>query len=331
MEFKEIKNGVKIPAIGIGTWGMEFSDKKKVQRDIKSIKESIKLGMSHIDTAETYGAGETEKIVGKTIRDIDRSRIFITTKVNKKHLYYKDVINSAKKSLQRMGIDYIDLYIIHSPNPKIPLKETMKAMDYLVEKKIIKFIGVGNFSKKLLEKAQSYTKNKIIANQVEYNLIRRLPERSLLKYCQNKGILLIAHRPLAQGKLAKIKVKILDELCLKYKKTSAQIAINWLIAKPNVIVIPKSSSIRHIKENSKSVGWRLDEKDEKKLNKYFLKRYLFLNFVSTLAEFLKHFARNILSEKTTEKMEKNYGKILMGLRINMQSKNSEKLVKTHLF
>ncbi len=315
MEFECIQGKVKLPIIGIGTWGMDESFKKtSYNKCIRAIRTSIKLGMTHIDTAETYGNGHSEKIVGESIKGIDRKKLFITTKVNKKHLHYDDVIASAKGSLKRMGIKYIDLYLIHGPNHKIPLEETMKAMDYLIEKKIIRFIGVSNFSVELLKKAQSCTKNKIVANQVEYNLLKRLPEKKLLKYCQKNKIILIAYRPLAEGKLAKEGFRFLDELCLKYKKTQAQIAINWIISKKNVVVIPKSNSVTHVKENFRVIGWKLNQRDTTGLDKYFLKYWFFSNLLNMPARFFQNFIIRTLPEKETEMIKTFYGKVLKNFK-----------------
>jgi diketogulonate reductase-like aldo/keto reductase len=115
----------------------DFTDDKT---SINTIKEAIKLGYTHIDTAELYGAGHSEELIGEAIQDFDRKQLFITSKVFKTNLRYDDLIKSAKESLKRLKTSYIDLYMIHVPNPEIDIKETMKAMDYLVEKNIIKYI-----------------------------------------------------------------------------------------------------------------------------------------------------------------------------------------------
>lgn len=272
MEFKEIAPGVKIPVLGLGTWGMGgFMTKSTAhdKEDIRAIKTALKLGMTHIDTAEMYGAGHAEELVGKAIKGFDRKKIFITSKVLPENLHYDDVIKAAKASLKRMKTDYVDLYLIHFPNPKIPIKETMQALDYLVKEKMTRFIGVSNFSLKEMLEAQSYTKNKIVANQVEYNLLVREPEKELLPYCQKHKILLTAYKPIAGGELAKPGFKCLDAMAEKYHKTQAQIALNWLISQKNVITIPKASNLKHLKENLGATGWHLSQKDMKELTEHF--------------------------------------------------------------
>ncbi|MGQ9632446.1 MAG: aldo/keto reductase [bacterium] len=145
----------------------------------------------------------------------------------------------------------------------------MKAMDFLVEQKTVRFIGVSNFSVDLIKEVQSHSRNKIVANQVEYNLLRREPEDELLPYCQKNDIMLIAYQPIARGKLARPGFRILDDLAKKYDKTQAQIAINWLISHKNVITIPKASKIKHLKENLGAIGWSMDVEDIEKLNREF--------------------------------------------------------------
>lgn len=279
MEFKNLTEDVQIPALGLGTWGMGGKEEKDTTYDkenVLAIKTAIKLGITHIDTAEFYGNGHAEELVGEAIKEFNRKDLFITTKVKGENLSYEDVISAAKRSLKRLGTNYIDLYLIHWPNPDIPLKETMKAMDYLVKEKLVRFIGVSNFSVEEMKEAQKHSENKIVANQIEYNLLVRDKglfsedmESEILPYCQEKDILFIAWRPLALGQLAKPGLPLLDDLARKYNKTQAQIAINWLVSKKNVITIPKATGIEHLKENLGSIGWKLEQKDIVRLDNEF--------------------------------------------------------------
>jgi len=278
MEYKELTKGVKIPVLGIGTWkigGGLSPDKSQDDIAVKAIREGIKLGMTHIDTAEAYGDGHSEEIVGKVIKPFERERLFITTKVSPEHFRFDDLVNSIKNSLKRLKVGFVDLYLLHWPNPEIPLKETMKALDYVVEEGFTRFIGVSNFSIEEMEEAQALTKQKIVTNQVEYsllhkgNLLHRGLEKNLLPYCQKKKIILTAYRPLAKGKLTRPGFKLLDKIAEKYNKTQAQVALNWLISKKMVISIPKSIKIEHLKENVGAVGWKLSNNDMGKLNNLF--------------------------------------------------------------
>lgn len=272
MELKELnKTGIKIPAIGMGTWeigGRLAPDYSNDEKAIEALIKGIELGMYLIDTAEMYGGGHAEELVGEAIKKFERQKVFIVTKVLPENLRYKDLINSAQKSLKRLKTDYIDLYLIHAPNPKIPIKETMSAMEKLVEDKVVKFIGVSNFSVSQIENARAYlTKTDIVVNQVEYNLIEREIEKVLLPYCVKNNITLMAYSPLARGLLAKN--EFLKEIGKKYNKTASQVALNWLIQKEGVVAIPKSSKIEHLQENALATGWRLSEKDIQLIEEHF--------------------------------------------------------------
>lgn len=275
MQFKKLAQ-VDLPALGLGTWtmgGREFPDKTHDTKCMRAIREAIFLGMTHIDTAEAYAAGHTEEIVGEAIGNMSRDRLFITTKVAPEHLHYDDVIASAKASLMRLKTDYIDLYLVHNHNPNIPLEETMRAMDELITGGLVRFIGVSNFNLKQLMEAQICTKYGIVANQVEYNLLTRDQgqfsegmESQVLPYCQKNRIMLIAHRPTAKGMLTRPGYALLDELSGKYQRPHAQIALNWLISKQNVITIPRSTDVAHIQELAHSIDFSLDEEDIKRLD-----------------------------------------------------------------
>lgn len=281
--YKNLTNKFKIPVIGLGTWGiggfME-TDSSSDEEAVQSIKDAIELGYSHIDTAELYGAGHTEELIGNAIKDFNRSKIIITSKVFKTNLKYDDVIASCKKSLEKLQTNFIDIYLVHAPNPQIPLEETMKAMDYLVEQGLVKYIGVSNFSVEQMQEAQKYSKNRIVANQIPYNLATRNinldrntnnvgscinMESEIIPYCQENGIIVTAYRPIERGFLLKPN-SLLDELSKKYGKTKAQIAINWLVSKKNIIAIPKSTSLNHLKENLGAIGRILSDDDIKLLD-----------------------------------------------------------------
>lgn len=273
MEYKQLTKNVKIPVLGLGTWGVggsyfpvPFKDKQHVE----ALREGIKLGMTHIDTAEMYATGHAEEVVAKAVKPFDRKKIFITTKVSGNHLRYDEVLEACERSLKRLKTEWIDLYLIHWPSSSVPLKETMSAMEELANSGMIRFIGVSNFSVEEMIEAQSHLKkHKIVTNQVHYSLLRRESEEELLPYCQKKGILLTAYTPLEQGRLARSGFKALDETAKKYDKTQAQVAINWLISKKNVITIPKSTNIDHLKENLGAIGWKLKKEDTERLNNAF--------------------------------------------------------------
>ncbi len=277
MEYKEITKEVKIPVLGLGTWGMggfEYIDNSRDKEEIEAVHFAIKLGMTHIDTAEIYAAGHSEEIVGEALKIIKgkRKNIFLATKVWPHNFSYANVLKAAENSLQRLKTDYIDLYYLHWPNPSVSIKETMRAMEQLVKAGKVKHVGVSNFSVEELEEAQETFAHKIVANQVHYSLLHREPEKELLPYCQKKGVMLVAYTPLEKGAFLTLKDErgeLLDELAKNYGKTRNQVALNWLVYRKNVIAIPKASDPEHLKENADAAGWKLGAADIKKLDIVF--------------------------------------------------------------
>lgn len=278
MEYRRLgRTNEKIPVIGIGTWrigGGMTPDYSKDEEAIEALKFAISLEMTHIDTAEIYGGGHSEELVSKAIQGIDREKLFIATKVWYTNLRYNDVLNACKNSLRRLGIDYIDLYIIHWPNESIPLRETMRAMEKLYKDGKIRYIGVSNFNVDQLEEArQCLSITDVVSNQVEYSLYKRDIEKELLPYCMKNGITVTAYRPLGLGNIAKeaddpnSKMgKTLKKISAKYGKTPIQVALNWVIWNECVVTIPKAVQKNHIKENAGAAGWKLSLDDYKSLS-----------------------------------------------------------------
>ena len=276
MEYRRLgKTGEKIAAIGLGTWGIgggmspDYSPDKQA---IEAIRYAIELGMNHIDTAEIYGGGHSEELVGEAIKKFRRDEVFIASKVWHTNLKYDDVLRACERSLKRLQTSHIDLYYIHWPNPLIPLSETMRALERLHDEGRIRYIGVSNFSASLIEEARSYLSHAdVVANQVEYSLYERSIERDLIPYCYEKGITVVAYSPLGQGKLYRElsssrpskRVRVLREVAERYSKTPIQVALNWVIWREHVITIPKSIRKEHLEENAGAAGWRLDEMDYK--------------------------------------------------------------------
>lgn len=269
MEYKELAKGVLIPALGLGTWemgGHRSPDTTHDKEDIAAIRLAVDLGMTHIDTAENYAAGHSEELVGEAIKPYKRSDLFITTKVWHNHLKYDDLIAAMKASLKRLQTDYVDLYLVHWPNPEIPLKETMTAMEHCARQGYARFIGVSNFPATMVQEAQTYLKEqKLVADQVEYNLIKQDAKKDLLPYCRENNITLIAYRPILRGILTKSGSPVLDQIAQKYRKTPGQVALNWLIVQDKVVAIPKTSNLKHMTENAGAVGWKLTDEDVERL------------------------------------------------------------------
>lgn len=250
---------------------MEHDPTNDDERDVTAIRTAIDAGITHIDTAEKYAEGYSETLVGKAIQGYDRSSLFIASKVASQNLKHDDLLAACKASLARTNADYFDLYMIHSPSLETPIQESMRALDTLLEEGLIRNIGVSNFSIERLKKAQDCTKNKIVANQLHLNLIFREPERrGLLEYCQMNDIMFVAWRPVQKGLLTERgHYLLLDEMCKKYDKTPAQIAINWLISQDNVTTLSKMSDPQHLNENLGALDWEMEKEDIERLREEF--------------------------------------------------------------
>lgn len=254
MNHKELgATEIQLPEIGLGTW--------QYKGGIEPLRKGMELGASHIDTAEMYG---TEKIVGEAVKG-RRQSVFIATKVSGSHLHYAGVLEAAEGSLERLATDYIDLYQVHWPNPRIPIAETMAAMETLVDAGKVRFIGVSNFSVREMKEAQAAMREKkIVSNQVVYSLLNREIERDLIPYCQENRITIIAYSPLGRGNLTSMPLfkrraalRVLHQIASETGKTMAQVALNWCICKADVIAIPKTDTTNRIIENVGASGWRL--------------------------------------------------------------------------
>ena len=266
IETKKLKHGFELPLFGFGTWSMGGRDTRDMNNDDKAdiyaIKTALDMGIIHIDTAEWYSEGRAEELVGEAIKSFDRSKLIITTKVTPMHLHYNDLVNAARQSLKRLKTDYIDVYLIHNPNPYIDIKESMEAMDYLVEKKYIKYIGLSNFNVPEFIQAQKCSENIITCNHLHYNLKHRGPLiDGSVKYAQDNDVMIVAWRPTQKGLFSKEPVEIVNKICSKYGKTANQVAINWLISQKNVVTISKTRKIDHLKENLGAIGWSMEKSD----------------------------------------------------------------------
>ncbi len=260
MNYKQLGNTqVKISEIGQGTW--------QYRGGVEPLKVGISLGATHIDTAEMYG---TEETVGEAIAK-ERGKVFLATKVSPSHIHHDDLIKAAEGSLRRLDTDTLDLYMIHWPNPRIPIKESMSAMEELVKRGKIKHIGVSNFSVNELKEAQNALKSeKIVSNQVEYNLQNREIEEELVPYCKKEKITVVAYSPLARGNLPdNEQVRVLDRIAEKNGKTTAQVILNFLTREENVVAIPKANRTEHTQENCGASGWRLSNEDLREIDESF--------------------------------------------------------------
>jgi aryl-alcohol dehydrogenase-like predicted oxidoreductase len=280
------KSDLKVSVIGLGTgqfgskawgYGVRYGD----QEIMRIIQRAVELGINVFDTAETYGYGKSEILLGKVLKDYDRDNFVIITKVAPWNLRFNDVIKAAERSLRRLNIEAIDLYLIHYPNPLIPMKETFRAMEKLVKEGKVRYIGVSNFNDYLLRKAEeNLFSTEIIANEIEYNILSRRAEKRIIPYCLRKHIAIIAYSPLAGGVLtgkyspnnlprdrarafnflaskrvlekAQPIFQIMKEIAEEKGANVSQIALSWIVSRPLHIAIPAALSVKEVEENAKA-------------------------------------------------------------------------------
>lgn len=250
--------GIMVPALALGTW--------QYQGGVNPLREGIDLGVTFIDTAESYG---TEEVVGDAIQGI-RDRVFVATKASPRHFRRDDLIRAAEQSLKRLNTDYVDLYQLHWPNYTVPIEETMSAMERLVTSGKVRFIGLSNFSAREVAQAQRcLASNLIVSNQVRYSIVDRTIEDELLPFCRSKQIAILAFSPLDTG-IANLRYfdqrDVLGQVARRVGKTPVQVALNWCLCRDSVIVIFKASTAEHVRENCGAAGWRLDPEQLEALN-----------------------------------------------------------------
>lgn len=266
MKYAILADGEQIPIIGLGTWsfGGGMSPNRSHDREtVEALRYAMELGYTHLDTAEIYGGGHTEELIGQALQGWDRGKIFITTKVSPSHLRYQDVLASLENSLRRLQTDAIDLYLIHWPSQSIPLKESFRALNEAVQRGLVRHLGVSNFSLRLLQEAERLSETPLVTNQVPYSLAnRRYAENGVLAYCQDRGILITAYSPLKGGVLRN---RAVQAVARRHQLTPAQVALHWLVRQPGVITIPMSASRQHLRENLEAADLELSDEDLREL------------------------------------------------------------------
>jgi diketogulonate reductase-like aldo/keto reductase len=257
MQTISLPSGQAITALGMGTWCMGESSNQR-QREVAALRHGIDLGMTLIDTAEMYGEGGAEEVVGEAIAP-NRSSVFLVSKVYPHNASRQGIITACERSLKRLNTDYLDLYLLHWRG-SVPLAETLDALHTLKQAGKIRDYGVSNFDLDDMEEAMTLKHGDGIAtNQVLYNLMRRGVEWDLLPWSRQKKIPIMAYSPVEQGRL--LNHRALQKLAEQHGVTSAQIAIAWLLHQPQVIVIPKSSTIAHVEQNYAALNLQLSTKD----------------------------------------------------------------------
>lgn len=254
-----------IPALGIGTWNMGDDGAMAVD-EIASIRRSVELGMCVIDTAEMYGDGKSEQIVGRAIADL-RDDVFLVSKVYPFNASAKGTIEACERSLKRLGTEHLDLYLLHWRG-SYPLEETVDAFERLKADGKIADWGVSNFDTDDMEELFSIAEGKnCAANQVLYNLSRRGPEFDLLPWCQSHGVAVMAYSPVEQGRI--LSNHELIRIAKAYQATPAQVALAFLLERDGVMAIPKSSNAQRVEENRGATDLEISDEDWEALDAVF--------------------------------------------------------------
>ncbi|HEY0831957.1 MAG TPA: aldo/keto reductase [Candidatus Dormibacteraeota bacterium] len=289
-------SGVKISAIGLGTWqfgstewgyGAEYN---RVEAG-SIVRRALELGVNLIDTAEFYGFGRSERIVGEAIRG-RRDQVFLATKIFPIGMPFMTSWR-ARGSARRLGVDRIDLYQLHWPSPLFPPRSTMPRVRRLVDQGLVAQVGVSTHNLAQWQEAETAFGRPVLSNQVLFNLVDRRPERELLPWAQQKGRVIIAYSPLGQGllsgkyqdslprnlmrrrrssfsaanraRLAPL-IAALREIGDRHSATPAQVSLAWLIRKPNVVAIPGASSVYQVEENIAAADIVLSDEESSRLD-----------------------------------------------------------------
>lgn len=247
------KTGVRVPVIGQGTWWFERHDRAEA---IASLRRGLDLGMTHIDTAEMYGSGTVEEIVGEAITG-RRDEVFLVSKVQPQNASRQGTVGACERSLRRLRTDSLDCYLLHWPSNH-PLADTIAAFEQLAHDGKTKSWGVSNFDEEDVEEAVRLAgPGRVACNQVLYHLGERAIEHHVLPACERHGIALVGYSPFGQGRFRAHRV--LDEIARDRGVTSRQVALAFLTRHPLTFAIPKAARISHVEENAGAGALRLTD------------------------------------------------------------------------
>tara|TARA_Y100000590_G_scaffold470506_1_gene665812 strand:- start:1558 stop:2394 length:837 start_codon:yes stop_codon:yes gene_type:complete len=248
--------GDKIPSVGIGT--MTYPEPN---RAVELISNALEIGYRHIDTARKYG---TEEWVGEAIKysNISRDDLWVTTKVTEDNAKEDDFARSVETSLNTMKLDYINLLLIHWPSRTTPLKETIGALVKAKRDGLAKNIGISNFTVSLIEHAVHLSDEPLFTNQIEYHAY--INQDKVIETCHKYNLLITCHAPLARKEL--LNDPVLLRIAKKYKKSSAQIALKWLIQQPQIAIVPRALELSEVAENIDLFDFKLTENEMISIN-----------------------------------------------------------------
>jgi len=258
-----------VPAIGQGTWQLEHHDRGEV---VKALRRGLDLGLTHVDTAEMYGAGKVEEMVGEAIEG-RRDEVFLVSKVLPSNASRRGTVAACERSLRRLRTDRLDCYLLHWPSEQYPLEDTLAAFEELRRGGAIRSYGVSNFDENLLHRAVSIAGTaKIACNQVLYHLEERHAEAGLIPLCEELGIAFVGYSPFGSGSFPAPQSrggKVLAEIARDHGATPRQVALAFLTRRPSLFTIPRSSRVEHTEENAGALKLKLTPEELTKIDAAF--------------------------------------------------------------
>ncbi len=261
--------GVQVPVIGQGTWHTGESRRTRAAEQ-RALEIGLEMGLSHIDTAEMYGGGAAEEVVAAAIRGRPRADLFLVSKVLPQNASYQGTLRAAEQSLRRLQTDYLDLHLLHWPG-RHPIAETMRAMEDLVAAGKTRFLGVSNFDVDEMRAAMAaLTRERLVCNQVLYNLGARAIEADLIPFCEREQIAVVGYTPFGHfPRPGSDGLRVLRDIGARYGKTPRQVVLRFLTREPGLFAIPKATDPEHVRENAGAAGFTLDAADIAALDRLF--------------------------------------------------------------
>lgn len=257
----------RVPVIGQGTWGMEHDREAAVA----ALRRGLDLGATHVDTAEMYGDGRVEEIVGEAIAG-RRDEVFLASKVLPQNATYEGTLAACERSLERLGTDRLDLYLLHWPG-RHPLERTIAAFERLVEQGKTRAWGLSNFDAGDLEQARRIAGDgKIACNQVLYHLEERTIEHEVVPWCERNRVAVVAYSPFGSGRFPSRRSaggRALEEIAAQHGATARQVALRFLTRRTSVFAIPKAASAEHVAENAAAAALTLSGEEVAALDRAF--------------------------------------------------------------
>jgi diketogulonate reductase-like aldo/keto reductase len=262
------QSGATLPVIGQGTWRLEASSRGDA---VRALRRGFELGMTHVDTAEVYGRGVVEEIVGEAIAG-RRAEVFVTSKVQADHATYAGVVLACERSLRRLRTDHIDLYLLHRPS-EIPFTMTLRALQTLRREGKIRHIGVSNFDIADLEEACGLAEpGEIVANELLYHLGERDIEHVLLPMCERLGVAVVGASPFASGELVAPSAEsaaVLADIASDHRVSPRAVALAFLVRRGSLFTVPKAATLAHVEENAAAGAITLSEREVVELDLAF--------------------------------------------------------------